>query len=139
MAITNKSNSLIQALQYTSLRELPQINKKNEMWVNALALVKKADGTESYVYVVKDGSLNDRIVADFGNISSIKEIVEYYPIEYLNQSYIPKFKTQKKEERIKFLSLWGYNDSDLTKKSVKELDRLVLSCSVKQQLQNTKK
>lgn len=132
-----KQESLIEALKHIGLRELPDVEQGDRLWVKALALVKKADGSESYACVVKDKNMQNKCVADFGSISAIKEFVEYYPVSYLQQSYIPTFKTNGKEERIKHLcTFFGYTNDELKKKSVKELDKLVLKNAAKQQLNN---
>lgn len=129
-----KQNSLVKALSHCSLRELPEKDNGERFWVTALALVRKSDGSESYVYSVKSQDLTNRITVDFGNISSIREIVEYYPITYLNSAYVPKFKTAKKEERITYLSRYVKNVAMLEEKTTKELDKLIVAIAVKRQL-----
>ena len=85
----------------------------------------------------KDDKLNDRIVKDFGNISLIHSIKEVYPYSYLLASYMPEFKTKKKEERINYLSKF-YKNVDMSAMSVKELDKLVVSLAIKKQIEKEK-
>jgi hypothetical protein len=134
-----KQDSLIAAMQYLGLRQLPEVEDKNNIWVKALALVRKADGSESYVYVTKDINIKNKCIADFGNISAIKEYVEFYPISHLQQNVLPKFKTKGKDERIKHLvAFCNAKESDLSSKSVKELDYMVLCHAIKTQIENEK-
>ena len=58
-----KETSLVGALSYFLLRDLPEKDNGENIWVKALALVKKKDGSESYVYVAKDPkTLDNKIV-----------------------------------------------------------------------------
>lgn len=134
-----QQESLITAMQYLGIRNLPEVEDKSKIWVKSLALVRKADGSMSYAVIEKDCNAKNKCVADFGNISAIKEYIEYYPISYLQDSYLPKFKTKGKEERIKHLCLFGgYSKEELEKKSVKELDNIVITFAIKQQLKSEK-
>lgn len=131
MAKDIKNESLIDALQYCELRKLPEIDNKEDFWIKALALVKKMDGTECFVCVEKDNNLENRIIKDFGTVSAIREIKEYYPYSFLKAMYLPKFKTPKKEERIEYLGKVGILCNDTM--TLKELDKLVLITAVKRQ------
>ena len=72
-----KEDSKLKVLAYCGLRELPAVEDKEHFWLRAVALVKKVDGSENYVYVEKDlNTLEPRMVKDFGAIAMIIEIVE---------------------------------------------------------------
>ena len=77
--------SLIDALSYCDLRDLPEIEDGENVWIRAIAKIAKSDGIEYYAYVEKDKNLNNRIVKDFGSMSSIVKVLEYYPA----QQYYP--------------------------------------------------
>lgn len=132
-----EQESLIDALSYCGLRELPKVDNNEDVWIRALAKVAKADGSFGYVLLEKDGNLNDKVKRDFGSTSIIRKIEEVYPFSYLKPSYMPKFKTQGKDERIKYLQRYDAN-WDLSKMTVKELDKQVMILAVKKQLSNEK-
>jgi hypothetical protein len=125
--------SLISALSYCSLRDLPEKDSGENVWLRSLAKVQKSDGSESYVLLCKDEKGNERMVKDFGNIAAVRKVVEYYPFEYLMESYMPKFKTAKKEERIAFLSKYD-KETDYSKFTAKQLDEAVMNVAMKTQL-----
>lgn len=129
-----KEDSKLKALAYCGLRELPEVEDKEHFWLRAIALVKKVDGSENYVYVEKDlNTLEPRMVKDFGAIAMVYETVEYYPYSYLKEQYMPKFKTAKKEERIKYLT--AYDKSvDFTEYTLKELDKEVMRRAARKQM-----
>jgi hypothetical protein len=136
---TVKEKSLLQALAYCNLRSLPEVEDKEHFWLRALALVKKIDGSENYVYVEKDlVTLKPKMIKDFGNIAMIHEFVEYYPYSYLKSQFMPSFKTQKKDERIAYLT--AYDKSvDYKGYSLKELDKEVMRRAAKKQLEVEKR
>lgn len=133
MAKNVERESLISALSYCSLRDLPEKYNGENVWIRSLAKVQKSDGSESYVLFCKDEKGNERMVKDFGSIAAVKRIVEYYPFEFLLETYMPKFKTAKKEERIAFLSKYD-KDTDYTKFTAKQLDEAVMNIALKTQL-----
>lgn len=129
-----KEDSKLKVLAYCGLRELPSVEDKEHFWLRAVALVKKVDGSENYVYVEKDlNTLEPRMVKDFGAIAMIIEIVEYYPYSYLKEQYMPKFKTAKKEERIKYLTSYD-KSADFSEYTLKELDKEVMRRAARKQM-----
>lgn len=131
---TNKKTqeSLINALAYCGLRDVPDIEDGENVWVKALAKVLKADGREYYVYVEKTDDGENRIVKDFGSIARIIKTLEYYPFSYLKGAYVPKFKTPKKDERIAYLKKYGVN-KNLDDVTLKELDKLIINVGIQRQ------
>lgn len=130
--------SLLKALSYCSLRQLPEPDDKENIWVRAIAKIAKADGQIYYAYVEKDDKLQNKIVKDFGSISAIVKVIEYYPFSYLKPAFMPKFKTKTKEERITYLTRYN-KDLQLEGLSVKELDKLVVLGAVKMQMEQEKR
>lgn len=129
-----KEDSKLKALAYCGLRELPEVEDKEHFWLRAVALVKKVDGSENYVYVEKDlNTLEPRMVKDFGAIAMVYETVEYYPYSYLKEQYMPKFKTAKKEERIKYLTAYD-KSADFSEYTLKELDKEVMRRAARKQM-----
>ena len=140
--MSNKSDeSLIDALSFCSLRDLPEVEDGENVWIRAIAKVVKADGQSYYVYVEKDENLQNRIIKDFGPISALVKIVEYYPFSYLKPAFMPKFKGKSKEgkeERIAYLTRYN-KDLDYSNYSVKELDKLILGGAIKKQMEQEKR
>lgn len=134
-----KDTSLIDALTYCSLRELPEEDTKEYQWLKAVALVQKRDGSQSYVLIEKDKDMKDRIVKDFGHISSILKVLNIYPYEYLDADKTPKFKTLKKEERIDWLKLNGEHGVDYSEMTLKELNAEVLKVAGNRQMKQDKR
>lgn len=130
--------SLIDALSYCSLRALPEPDDKENVWIRAIAKIAKADGQEYYAYIEKDDNLQNKIVKDFGTISALVKVVEYYPFSYLKPAYMPKFKGKGKEERIAYLTRYN-KDLNVEGLSVKELDRLILKGAIQRQMEQEKR
>lgn len=135
----NKSEeSLLDALQYCSLRVLPDVEDGENVWIRAIAKIAKADGQMYYAYVEKDDKLQNKIIKDFGPISALVRVVEYYPFSYLKPAFMPKFKGNKKEERIAYLTRYN-KDLDYSSYSVKELDKLIMLGAIKKQMEQEKR
>lgn len=134
MAKNIKEDSKLKVLAYCGLRELPEVEDKEHFWLRAVALVRKVDGSENYVYAEKDlNTLEPKMIKDFGAIAMIIEVVEYYPYSYLKEQYMPKFKTQKKDERIKYLTAYD-KSADFSEYTLKELDKEVMRRAARKQM-----
>ena len=129
-----KELSLMKCLSDCGVRELPEEDKGELVWVKAIGLVAKRDTTHSYVSLVRGEDGEPRIVKDFGTISSIVGIESIHPYEYLSSRFMPKFKNDtRKDERVAWLS--AYEPSiDWGEMTIKELDKAVLNRAVRNQL-----
>jgi hypothetical protein len=125
--------SLIDALSWASLRELPEKDNGENIWIRALALVSKRDGSKAYVALVKGKNGEDRIIRDFGSVSMIVKIEEIYAFEYLDSSYLPTFDSKKKEDKIKWLSMQR-PEVNYEEMSAKELNKAILHVAMQNQL-----
>lgn len=130
---TSKEKSLIECLKWCGVASLPDADDRENIWIKAIALVKKKDGSENYAAMQKDEMLNDKIVKDFGSVSMIYEVAEVYPYHFLSAAYMPEFKTKKKEERIEYLRRFD-NTLVLDDLSMKELNKLVAVAAIKTQI-----
>ena len=128
-----KEKSLISCLAALDLRDLPKEWDKEDVWILAVGLVSKIDGTFSYAALRKDEDGDARVVKDFGNICAIRKIEKLYPYKYLDASFMPFFKTRSKDERISWLELMGEKDN-FSEMSLKELDKKVLNVAIQQAL-----
>lgn len=130
--------SLIKALSYCSLRELPALDSGEDVWIKALALVTKTDGSRYYVAIEKDPkTLNNRVKKDFGGTGAIVEYNEVYPYLYLSQEYMPKFHDKTKEARVKYLESIKPNVS-WNQYSLKYLNDAILGIAIESQLTSIK-
>jgi hypothetical protein len=128
-----EQESLIDALVYCSLRDLPDVDDGIGYWLEALAKVAKRDGSRAYVYVARnDETLEPIIKKDFGSISGIAFVEEYYPYEYLREEFIPSL--ANKEEKVKYLAQKDEaKEKEYSKMSVKKLDNEIIRQAIKAQ------
>ena len=106
-----EKETLTAVLQFTGCTELPSALKEGDIYVRAIAKVKKANNHETMCVIVNDGTGKPIIKKDFGSISMIKEIVEIYPLSVLESDSIPYFR--KKKDIVNFLVNFGENESDV--------------------------
>lgn len=141
MRLQMKSNtraSLINALSYCSLRELPEMDSGEDVWVKALALVTKTDGSNCYVAIEKDPkTLKNRVKKDFGGTGAIVEYKSIHPYLYLSSEYMPKFHDKTKDARVKYLASIKPNIS-WNQYSLKELNDTILGMAIESQLNHIK-
>ena len=104
-----EKETLTAVLQFTGCTELPAVLKEGDIYVRAIAKVKKANNHETMCVIVNDGEGNPIIKKDFGSISMIKEIVEIYPLSVLESDSIPDFRSKK--NIVSFLVSLGENES----------------------------
>jgi hypothetical protein len=128
-----KEKSLLDALSFCDLRQLPEEDKKEFIWVRALGLVEKVNGTSNYV-VLRANSVTDySIIKDFGSTAAIVRVTSVYPYEFLDSKFLPDFKGAKKEERINWLLRNGVQ-KNLTTLSIKELDKECANLAINKQI-----
>ena len=128
-----KEKSLIKCLAALDLRDLPKEWDKENVWILAVGLISKIDGTFSYAALKKDKDGNARVVKDFGNICAIRQVEKVYPYKYLDATFVPYFKTRSKDERIAWLEQMG-EECNFCEMSAKELDKKVLNVAIQQAL-----
>ena len=117
-------------LQFTGCTELPAALKEGDIYVRAIAKVKKANNHETMCVIVNDGTGKPIIKKDFGSISMIKEIVEIYPLSVLESDSIPDFR--KKKDIVRFLVNLGETESHVERlaSSKEEEDKAALKALV---------
>lgn len=125
-----EKETLTAVLQFTGCTELPAALKEGDIYVRAIAKVKKANNHETMCVIVNDGTGNPIIKKDFGSISMIKEIVEIYPLSVLESDSIPYFR--KKKDIVNFLVNLGETESDVERlaSSKEEEDKAALKSLV---------
>ena len=115
-----EKETLTAVLQFTGCTELPAALKEGDIYVRAIAKVKKANNHETMCVIVNDGEGNPIIKKDFGSISMIKEIVEIYPLSVLESDSIPDFR--KKKDIVSFLVRLGETESHVEKLASSKAD-----------------
>lgn len=125
-----EKETLTAVLQFTGCTELPAALKEGDIYVRAIAKVKKSNNHETMCVIVNDGTGNPIIKKDFGSISMIKEIVEIYPLSVLESDSIPDFR--KKKDIVNFLVRLGETESYVEKlaSSKEEEDKAALKALV---------
>ena len=125
-----EKETITAVLQFTGCTELPAALKEGDIYVRAIAKVKKANNHETMCVIVNDGTGNPIIKKDFGSISMIKEIVEIYPLSVLESDSIPYFR--KKKDIVNFLVRLGETESYVEKlaSSKEEEDKAALKALV---------
>lgn len=108
-----EKETLTAVLQFTGCTELPAALKEGDIYVRAIAKVKKANNHETMCVIVNDGTGKPIIKKDFGSISMIKDIVEIYPLSVLESDSIPDFR--KKKDIVNFLVRLGETESHVEK------------------------
>jgi hypothetical protein len=90
MSLTVLEISQQEALEAAGLVCLPDAldRASSIVWLKAIGLVRKVNGTRNYVLLENDGE-KPRIKRDFGAVAAIIDIVEIYPYETLEKRFIP--------------------------------------------------
>lgn len=132
-----------EVLNYLKCAEMPDPLKEGEIFVRAIAKVRKVNGHESYCLVVNNGTNKPLVKKVFGTIRPIKEILEIYPLSVLDTESVPDLR--KKKELVLFLVQCGERQKtvealvsskeDADKETLKAL---IIKHCVKQQLYREK-
>lgn len=139
MAKNIKDETLVDALSFCGVKELPEELKGKEVWIKAIALVTKRDGGQSYVAVERDSDGGKKIVRDFGSLSPVAKIEKLYPYMYLSENDVPKFAKDAKDEKIAWLEERDYKKEELEGLTPKGLDKIIINECVKVALNRNKK
>lgn len=135
---TIKDKTLIEALSYCDLNVVPEEDTKEYIWIKALALVKKADGSSNYAVCERDKESNPKIVKDFGSVAAIVKIEKFFPFMLLDKQYIPVFNGRNaNDNRIKWLRSRG-EKGELESLQPKELELKVIKYAINDALAASK-
>lgn len=127
--MSKEKESLMKVLAYCNIAKLPEEDTQEYIWLKAIGLVAKADGTHTYVLMYKNRYNRPNIVKDFGSISTIVRTEKVYPLLLFKYSLLPKFGTDSSEERIRWLKSKKV-EADYENMNLKELNKLVLNFCV---------
>lgn len=139
--LNKTEQSMFDCLAFCKLSQLPEKEDGKSVWLNAIAKTKKNDGNYYYCYVERDKNTGKpKIVRDFGACRAIIEYVEYYPLLYLDASYVKRFKKDDEgtERLIEYLKKEGI-DIDFDNATRKDLDKENIKIAIQKQLSDEKK
>lgn len=100
--ITRKEEDRMKALEYAGITSLPRAltDKTRRIWVDAIIEVQKADTSTSYAYGYNRINSTPRYEKVWGSCSSIRRILNIYPVHYLEKDYIIEFKSMEDMRNI---------------------------------------
>lgn len=133
-----KERTLVEALSFCGVRELPEELKGKEVWIKAIGLASKVDGSQSYVYLERGELGAIDIKKDFGTLSPIAKIDKIYPYLYLSEDEVPKFSKEDKGGKTSWLIARGYKEEELSTKTPQQINKLVIDECVKAALNKDK-
>ena len=130
-----EQSKLTEALSYCAIKELPEEDNGENVWIKALGIVSKRDGTSSFVALERDKNGENKVVKDFGSVSQIVKIEKVFPYLYLESFRVPTFDSNSKEVRIEWLK---YHDIgvDHSNDSLKMLNKAILNVVCHEVLKN---
>lgn len=139
--MTKTEESLFSCLAFCKLSQLPEKEDGKSVWLNAIAKTRKNDGCYYYAYVERDKNTGKpKIMRDFGAVRAIVKMEEFYPIVYLDSSYVKKFKKDDEgtEKLIAHLKKEGVS-IDFENATRKDLDKENIKIAIQRQLEDEKK
>lgn len=138
--LSKTEQSLFDCLAFCKLSQLPEKEDGKSVWVNAIAKTRKNDGCYYYCYVERDKDGKPKIMRDFGAVRTIVKIEEFYPIVYLDSSYVKKFKKDDEgtASLIEYLKSIGVK-IDFENATRKDLDKESIKIAIQRQLADEKK
>lgn len=138
--MTKTEESLFDCLAFCKLSQLPEKEDGKSVWVNAIAKTRKNDGCYYYCYVERDKDGKPKIMRDFGAVRTIVKMEEFYPIVYLDSSYVKKFKKDEEGTAllVEYLKSIGVK-IDFENATRKDLDKENIKIAIQKQLADEKK
>ena len=138
--LNKTEQSMFDCLAFCKLSQLPEKEDGKSVWLNAIAKTRKNDGCYYYAYVERAKDGKPKIMRDFGAVRAIVKMEEFYPIVYLDSSYVKKFKKDDEgtEKLIAHLKAYGVN-IDFENATRKDLDKENIKVAIQRQLEDEKK
>lgn len=132
--------SMFECLEYCKIATLPEPHDKKSVWLTAICRTRKNDLGTYYAYCERGVDGKPNIVRDFGPCRAIVEIEEYFPILYLDSSYVRKFPKSNEgtANLIEYLKQNGFIEAEQSDDR-KELDKINIRLAIQKQLADEKK
>lgn len=132
--------SLFDCLAFCEVATLPEAWDKKSVWLTAICRTRKNDLCTYYAYCERGVDGKPKIMRDFGAVRAIVEIEEFYPLLYLDSSYVRKF--PKNDEGTanltEYLKKNGFLEAEHADNR-KELDKMNIILAMQKQLADEKK
>lgn len=138
--MTDTEKSLFKCTEWCKVATLPEPWDKKSVWCTCIAKVLKNNGAYFYAYCERDKQGKEKIVRDFGPARAIVEIVEYYPLLYLESSYLVKFgkSAESQQKLVEYLKSNGFPEAEGIEDR-KALDKMNIAVAIQRQLADAKK
>ena len=138
--LSKTEQSMFDCLAFCKLSQLPEKEDGKSVWVNAIAKTRKNDGCNYYAYVERGKDGKPKIMRDFGAVRTIVKMEEFYPILYLDSSYVKKFKKDEEgtASLVEYLKSEGLK-IDFENATRKDLDKENIKIAIQKQLADEKK
>ena len=138
--LNKTEQSMFDCLAFCKLSQLPEKEDGKSVWLNAIAKTRKNDGCYYYAYVERGKDGKPKIMRDFGAVRTIVKMEEFYPIVYLDSSYVKKFKKDEEgtASLIEYLKSIGVK-IDFESATRKDLDKENIKIAIHKQLADEKK
>lgn len=136
MTQTEKERTLLEALNYAHLHELPAEWNKKDPWIKAIALTNRSSGLQSYAILRTNGSDGYHAVKDF-RFDGLRSIVAIYPYIYVDAQFLPKFTLKQINEKHEYIAkISGKTIEEVKALSAKEQKTIMVEYAIKMQLAN---
>lgn len=135
MEKTTLHDTLVDALAYAHVSDLPKKDNGKRLWIYAIALVSKKDGTMAYCILKRNDLESYSYKAVFGTCSPLHNVAEIYPYEFADSLPVPKFAPNDKSNRIEFIQSVRGADFDCSEMSVKELENEIIRIGIEKYMQ----
>ena len=113
-----EKSTMTDVLIWTDCRNLPKKDDGKSLWVRAIALVGKNDGSKSYCVIERRYNGEMQVVKDFGHAAAIKVYLSVHPYEFVKEKYIKKWNaTDTKEMKLRYINVnlnTGFDVNSLT-------------------------
>jgi len=123
---TTFRKTLVEALGFAQIGELPPEDNGGALWMKAIAIVTKKDGTRAYCILYRTDFETYMYKAVFGTCSPVHKVIKIYPYEVVTDLPVPKFAPKDKNSRIVFIKKNRPDDNyDFNEMKIEELDSVI--------------
>lgn len=122
------------ALDYLNISQIPEklSSEEKRIWVTALLEVRKSDFSRSYAIGRNIYGKSPKIYKTFGNPAMIKQIVNIYPITWLESKFVPAIKS--KDDVIDYITkYYNVQREAVAKQNNEDLKSLLYSSAIERQ------
>lgn len=134
----NDESLRVDVLQVAHLSKFPaKMSKKTALWVEAIAKIRKKDGTYGYGILKHNEKLESYPMYINGTVAAIDTVEEIYPYLVLDKGYIQTFDNDEVQPRIEYLkslNLPYAKDGEFDNMDAEQLNEQVVKAAMYQQI-----